>query len=197
MKAIRNQVQAMRRGWPGFELGEDTADRAVWFGALAGIERSYRIMIEYGLPTPNAPASLWWRFPVVRVLSPRLKPNFDAAEEAPLPHVYFVDSDITLSPLCLFDVEAGEWTNDDLIADTRFRGLPTGWLVTKAGGPPADGLAAAAMPQDPRKKCHELRAAAPFRRNDPARTMGGIMTHDEAMTVLYFAELEKIAKKDF
>lgn len=118
MKAIRNQVQAMRRGWPGFELGEDTADRAVWFGALAGIERSYRIMIEYGLPTPNAPASLWRRFPVVRVLSPRLKPNFDAAEEAPLPHVYFVDSDITLSPLCLFDVEAGEWTHDDLIADT-------------------------------------------------------------------------------
>lgn len=136
MKTIRQQVQAMRRRWPGFELGDEIVDKAVWFGSLAGIECSYRIVIEYGLPKPNAAARLWRRFPVVLVLSPPLKPNFDAAEEAPLPHVYFADPDITLSPLCLFDVAAGEWTHDDLIADTTvawaadWLACYEGWLAT-------------------------------------------------------------------
>ena len=47
-----------------------------------------------------------------------LNPEFDALEEAPLPHVYFDDKDITLSPLCLFDPDANEWSHEDLIAET-------------------------------------------------------------------------------
>jgi hypothetical protein len=108
----------MQQHWPGFELAEPMLDKAIWFGPLAGLERTYRIMIEYGLPTRAAAPEMCRRFPVVRVLSPRLEPRFDAAEEAPLPHVYFSTPDPTLSPLCLFDVEAGEWSHDDLIALT-------------------------------------------------------------------------------
>lgn len=136
MKTIRQQIQSMRQRWPGFDLGEETVDKAVWFGSLAGIERSYRVMIEFGLPRPKAAPTMWRRFPVVRVLSPALKPNFDAQEEAPLPHVYFVDPDITLSPLCLFDVEADEWTHDDLVALTTvpwaadWLACYEGWLAT-------------------------------------------------------------------
>src|SRR4029079_18395204 len=75
-------------------------------------------------------------FPLVRILSPRLVPRFDAAEEAPLPHVYFEEHDITLSPLCLFDPEAGEWSHDDLIAHTTipwaadWLACYEGWLAT-------------------------------------------------------------------
>jgi hypothetical protein len=126
----------MRRHWPGFALAEESLDRAVWFGSLAGLERSYRLMIEYGLPTRAAEYEMCRRLPLVRVLSPALEPRFDAAEEAPLPHVYFTDPDLTLSPLCLFDVEAGEWSHDDLIAVTTvpwaadWLACYEGWLAT-------------------------------------------------------------------
>jgi hypothetical protein len=107
----------MRRRWPQFDVAEQTADHALWFGSLVGIERPYRVMIEYGLPVPGA-TERWRSFPLVRVLSSALVPRFDAAEERPLPHVYFDEHDITLSPLCLFDPEADEWSHDDFIADT-------------------------------------------------------------------------------
>lgn len=136
MKTIKQQVLAMRRNWPDFALAEETADKAVWFGALAGLERAYRLMVEYGLPIGAAPEEMCRRFPLVRVLSPRLELRFDAPEEAPLPHVYFTDPDPTLSPLCLFDVEAAEWSHDDLIAVTTvpwaadWLACYEGWLAT-------------------------------------------------------------------
>jgi len=118
LKSIEEQIRAMRRRWRQFDLAEQTSDSAVWFGGLVGIERPYRVVLEYGLPLPGAGAERWRTYPVVRVLSPQLQPNFDALEEAPLPHVYFDDKDITLSPLCLFDPDANEWSHDDLIAES-------------------------------------------------------------------------------
>jgi hypothetical protein len=114
-----------------FDLAEQTADRAVWFGSLIGIERPYRVMVEYGLPISRS-TELWRRFPLVRVLSPALVPRFDVAEERPLPHVYFDEHDITLSPLCLFDPEADEWSHDDFIADTTIP-WAADWLACYEG----------------------------------------------------------------
>lgn len=136
MKTIREQVRAMQQHWPGFGLGEETLDKAVWFGSLVGLERAYRVMIEYGLPTRAAPDEMFRRFPLVRVLSPELELRFDGPEEAPLPHVYFRGPDFTLSPLCLFDIEADEWSHDDLIALTTvpwaadWLACYEGWLAT-------------------------------------------------------------------
>jgi hypothetical protein len=136
VQTIRQQVRAMRQHWPGFAIGEETLDKAVWFGSLAGLERAYRVMIEYGLPMTAAAHEMFRRFPLVRVLSPELELRFDAPEEAPLPHVYFSGPDFTLSPLCLFDVEAGEWSHDDLIALTTvpwaadWLACYEGWLAT-------------------------------------------------------------------
>lgn len=135
MKSIVDQVRAMARRWPKFDLAEQTEDRAIWFGPLAGIERSYRVMVEYGLPI-GTDDELCRRFPVVRVMSPPLEPRFDAAEEAPLPHVYFDERDLTLSPLCLFDPDQNEWTRNDLIAFTTvpwaadWLACYEGWLAT-------------------------------------------------------------------
>ncbi|MGD0185237.1 MAG: hypothetical protein ABSC25_08295 [Roseiarcus sp.] len=151
MKSVRQQIEAMRRYWPGFDVAEETADRAVWFGSLAGIELQYRLAIEFGLPVRGRDSDRQWRrFPVVRVLTPELTPNWDAKEEAPLPHVYFELPDITLSPLCLFDPRKREWRHDDLIATTTvpwaadWLACYEGWLATgrwTGGGRHADAIA--------------------------------------------------------
>ena len=100
MKSVRQQIEAMRRHWPNFEVAAFGNDHALWFGALAGVELQYRIMIQFGLPDPRRMDNCQWRrFPLVRVLSPSLRPNWDAKDEAPLPHVYFENTDISLSPL--------------------------------------------------------------------------------------------------
>lgn len=125
----------MHRRWGQFDLAEQTPDSAIWFGSLVGIERPYRVVVEFGLPV-SGKDERWRSFPLVRVLSPALEPQFDAIEEAPLPHVYFDDNDITLSPLCLFDPAANEWSHNDLLAETTvpwaadWLACYEGWLAT-------------------------------------------------------------------
>lgn len=108
----------MKRQWPGFTPHFITDDSVVWVGSLTAVQCTYNVIIEYGLPREVKPMETWRIFPRVRVLSPRLEPNFTAPEEAPLPHVYFDREDISFSELCLFDPENGEWSHEDLIADT-------------------------------------------------------------------------------
>lgn len=126
----------MQRHWPEFDMASRTQVAVTWFGWLAGIERRYRIMVEYDLPPRSVSNEVAQRFPLVRVMSPALEPNFDAKEEAPLPHVYFDDLDLTLSPLCLFDPDKDEWTHNDLIALTTvpwaadWLACYEGWLAT-------------------------------------------------------------------
>lgn len=116
--SLEEQVKAMRALWPGFEavpgIGPGTV---VWFGDLTGFERKFHLFIQYGLPLPGC-REMCRLMPEVRVLRPRLVPNPDAAEEAPLPHVYFDLSDLAGSPLCLFDPRLHEWDASLLIART-------------------------------------------------------------------------------
>lgn len=116
--SLSAQAKAMARRWPQFRATLGMGPQSlVWFGDLKGLERSFHISVEYGLPRPGD--TTMSRFmPVVRVLRPSLVLNFDAIEEAPLPHVYFEGPDIRLSPLCLFDPQAREWDPTMLIADT-------------------------------------------------------------------------------
>jgi hypothetical protein len=133
VKTVRQQVAAMKRLWPRFDVADVAADRATWFGPLAGLELQYRIMIQFGLPLPRgSEQERWRRFPIVRVLTPALEPNWDGREEAPLPHVYFELPDISLSPLCLFDPRQREWSHDDLIAETTVR-WAADWLACYEG----------------------------------------------------------------
>lgn len=119
MKGLLAQAQAMRERWPGFEVTSGFGPRSlIWIGDLKGLERTFRVWIEYGLPIPGPHLAMFRQMPVVRILSPRLVPNWEARDEAPLPHVYFDLKDLTLSPLCLFDPERGEWGNGCLIAET-------------------------------------------------------------------------------
>lgn len=118
MKSIAFQVSAMARRWPSFESVSTLGPLSVvWFGELKGIESPFRVSIEYGLPVDGSD-ELHRIMPVVRVLHPTLILNFNAEEEAPLPHVYFQGPDYRYSPLCLFDPKAGEWDRTMLIAST-------------------------------------------------------------------------------
>jgi hypothetical protein len=137
MKTVHQQIAGVRRDWPSFTVTDVRADSAIWFGSLVGIELEYRISIQFGLPDPTGiDARLWRRFPLVRVLTPSLRPNWDAKDEAPLPHVYFELPDISLSPLCLFDPRECEWSHDDLISKTTvpwasdWLACYEGWLAT-------------------------------------------------------------------
>lgn len=108
----------MHREWPQFEPMVGSGPMSVvWFGPLVGIERSFTLSVEYGLPIKGM-HHRHRLFPVVRVLRPSLTLNFDAEEEAPLPHVYFEGPDYRLSPLCLFDSFADEWDASMSIART-------------------------------------------------------------------------------
>lgn len=108
----------MAQIWPQFELALGQGSHSlVWFGPLKGLERPFTLSIEYGLPVRGL-VQRHRIFPVVRVLRPSLKLNFEAADEAPLPHVYFEAPDYRLSPLCLFDPMSKEWSPNMSIAKT-------------------------------------------------------------------------------
>ncbi len=117
MKTIDQQITMMRLHWPDFVVGGQSAELVRWRGPLAGNEKTYEIEITHGIPLPGL-AGGPYDFPIVRVLWPELKPNFDAEEEAPLPHVYFNRSYLPASPLCLFDPDKREWTQKDYLALT-------------------------------------------------------------------------------
>lgn len=108
----------MRREWPQFGITAGTSPMSVmWFGPLVGMELSFTLSVQYGLPLGGR-SDLFRLIPLVRVLSPSLVLNFDAEQEAPLPHVYFEGPDYRLSPLCLFDPAAGQWNASMSIART-------------------------------------------------------------------------------
>jgi hypothetical protein len=133
---MQQQVDAMQRRWPQFDVVYANPLAAMWCGSLVGIERTYRVSVEFGMPTNEVDAPLTTKFPVVRVLSPQLILRPNALEEAPLPHVYFEYPDLTLSPLCLFDPAMSEWSHNDLIAKTTipwaadWLACYEGWLAT-------------------------------------------------------------------
>jgi hypothetical protein len=118
MKSLLSQVQDMAHVWPQFDVTLGPGPNSVvWFGPLKGLERPFTLSIEYGLPVSGL-VQRHRLFPVVRVLRPSLILNFDADDEAPLPHVYFEAPDYRLSPLCLFDPMANEWNPSMSIAKT-------------------------------------------------------------------------------
>ena len=115
--ALQVQVNAMARQWPQFQVSRPGDQLVIWSGDLQGLERSFHITIEYGIPKQDDQV-MYRLMPVVRVQHPSLVLNPEAAEEAPLPHVYPDKENYCLSPLCLFDPAAGEWNHSMKIADT-------------------------------------------------------------------------------
>ena len=114
---LERQIRAMASVWPSFKPTPGLSPfSVVWFGDLPGLERTFHVTVELAFPGARQPGGA--SMPVVRVLRPCLRLNWDAEDEAPLPHVYFDQEEPTLSPLCLFDPRRGEWHHGMLIANT-------------------------------------------------------------------------------
>jgi hypothetical protein len=118
MKSLAQQIHSMKLNWPSFAVSTIGENHLIWFGELTAVQKPYRIAVEYGLSINPTTDPMFRRFPVVRVLEPKLRPNYKASEEGPLPHVYFDTTDLTNSALCLFDPLANEWSTNDFISLT-------------------------------------------------------------------------------
>ncbi len=60
----------MQREWPQFSVAAGTSPMSVmWFGPLVGMERSFTLSVQYGLPFGGR-SDLFRLIPLVRVLSP-------------------------------------------------------------------------------------------------------------------------------
>lgn len=125
----------MAQRWPSFVVTAREGQRVVWEGTLDPVQRRYRLRIDYEAPYAVEVFTVLHIQPRVQVLSPVLErhPEF---EEGPIPHVYFNRNAPTLPFLCLFDPYRGEWSPEDLIAETtvpwaaRYLYFYEGWLTT-------------------------------------------------------------------
>lgn len=125
---IEVQVGTMRGRWPTFDLFSQGRDSAVWRGSLKPILREYEIEISYRVPSVLEMPTLRQQ-PRVKVLSPPLKPRRNDPEGI-LPHVY--NDGTAYPPLCLFDMEAREWTPWMLLAEKTVP-WSIDWLVCYEG----------------------------------------------------------------
>lgn len=118
IRTIKEQVDAMRKDWPSFDdCPGYSSDSIIWIGDLKGKAQTFLVTVEYGLPKIGR-GTCYRSMPIVRVLRPRLIPNWNDKVEGALPHVYISKPDITLSPLCLFDPKENQWDPSMLISET-------------------------------------------------------------------------------
>jgi hypothetical protein len=136
MKSIDEQIQAMAAQWPGFRVTEQISRGATWEGVLAPDKREHIVRVRYTVSYAIENVTARDIQPRVQVISPRLERHVDY-EEGPIPHVYTCDSDGGLPYLCLFSPSQGEWSSDDLVADTtifwaaQWLYFYDFWLLTK------------------------------------------------------------------
>jgi hypothetical protein len=133
VKSIATQAHARADRWPTLELQKLEGRRAQWVGDVTPHQRRYRIEITYKAPLAVERFTAAQVQPRVRVLHPDLEEHSDY-ELGPLPHVYWTSGGPVL---CLFDPDQGEWSSDDLLAETtvpwalRWLVFYEGWLATK------------------------------------------------------------------
>lgn len=136
MRSIDDQIDAMRSSWPNFELLHQHDRAAIWQGRVKPDGRSFLLQIAYRVPLAIENWTPRDVQPRVQVREPKLEFHPDY-EEGPLPHVYHYESEQTLPFLCLFDPHTGDWTPEDLLAETTvywaidWLYFYEGWLVTK------------------------------------------------------------------
>lgn len=116
--SLASQMESMKRDFPHFKCRQGAFPMSVeWEGNLYGNHEEFRIHILLNLPFQFEDGD-FLQLPIVRVLKPRLKPNFNAINEAPLPHVYRLPNNLPHSPLCLFDPRRGEWDHSMYLSRT-------------------------------------------------------------------------------
>ena len=107
---------------------------SIRFGPLleSALEMHIHVTINGGVPTRD----IHQMFPVVQVIKPKLHVPQQNEDHNGFPHVYVNPLNAASSPLCLFDPRRGEWTYNDLVAETTVPWTADwlccyeGWLAT-------------------------------------------------------------------
>src|SRR5690606_1182081 len=107
---IARQKEAMTRQWGRFTSNRtDDGTSIIWRGPLRGLQKYYQVAVVWDFVKQGAP----W----VCLLDPPLAPREGGAFED-IPHLWYHESNPSLSGLCLFDPEGGEWNASNIIAQT-------------------------------------------------------------------------------
>lgn len=134
--SIDEQIAAMKSQWPQFQLKRRDDRAALWEGVLAPDKREHLVRVFFRVPPLLENATVFTAQPRVQVIRPLLEQHRDY-ELGPIPHVYWSRKEPELPILCLFDPAKGEWSTDDLLAETtifwavEWLYFYEGWLVTK------------------------------------------------------------------
>ena len=115
--SIDEQIAAMADAWPQLELVQRQRDSAIWGGPLRPLFQTFIIRISYRAPSVIELLDNRRLQPLVRVLSPALRPR-SRSMEGQLPHVYYVGPDPLDVILCMFDPDSDEWSPMLKIAET-------------------------------------------------------------------------------
>ena len=128
---IDEQIAAMRITWPSQGLTAQARERAIWRGELRPLFQKFEIEIDYEAPSIIQSATVKDIQPLVRIISPPLKPR-PGDPEGELPHVYYVGKGPLDVVLCLLDPDSNEWSSSMNIAETTVP-WTIDWLVSYEG----------------------------------------------------------------
>ena len=128
-----DQVNSMRRAWPGFRMVERKRDFVTWVGPLRPFCQTYTVCVTYRRDPRRG--MIDDSLPRVTVTDPLLHRR-DEAPNDPIPHHYRNTRRPECPFLCLYDPRAGEWRPAMSIAKTivpwtiDWLACYEGWLAT-------------------------------------------------------------------
>lgn len=120
------QVERMRKQWPGFRLLNRTRSEVAWTGELRPLCQTHAVRVEYRRDLARLR---------VTVVNPLLRRRHEAPDKS-IPHVYWNKKRRELPFLCLYDPVAREWHPGRAIAWTiipwtiDWLACYEGWLAT-------------------------------------------------------------------
>lgn len=133
--SIREQVDSMRRTWPGFCTLVQSSWYATWKGQIRPLGQPYNIRITLCLGRDLENVRIRPHAPRVTVIDPLLRRRVSRPAD-PIPHHYSNSSCPEKPILCLYDPDEDEWHFSDPIADTivpwavDWLACYEGWLAT-------------------------------------------------------------------
>ena len=120
------QVERMRKQWPGFRVLNRSRTVVNWIGELRPLCQIYAVQVEYQRELAR---------PRVTVVNPLLRRRHETPDES-IPHLYRNEKRRELPILCLYDPVAREWHPGRAIAWTiipwtiDWLACYEGWLAT-------------------------------------------------------------------
>lgn len=113
--SLEAQIADIGSVWKTFDLVARENNRAIWRGRLRPLLQTFDVEIQYRVPLVIERPDVKRTQPMVKVLSPPLRPR-PGDPEGSLPHVYYLGDGSPV--LCMLDPDADDWSPADSLART-------------------------------------------------------------------------------